>query len=279
MFRSDANPAFLPEEIGNLVVQPVERESVAAQAGTVVPTASSTFRVPVVAADPTASWTAEGAEIDVSSATLDEVVVTPPKVAGLTIISAELADDSDPAASQIVGDGLARDIARQVDAAFFGSSDDDEQPSGLEDLAGVNTVDAGGEWANIDPFTLAIFSAENVGATLTSWVASPDDAVQLAQLKEEEGSNKPLLQPDPTMPTRRMIGGVPMLVSPAVTPGVVWGIPADRALVVRRTDTTLDVDRSAYFSSHRVGIRATMRVGFAFPHPAAIQRVALDMNS
>ena len=32
----------------------------------------------------------------------------------------------------------------------------------------------------------------------------------------------------------------------------------------------LAVDESAYFSSDSVGVRATMRVGFAFPHEAAI---------
>jgi hypothetical protein len=44
--------------------------------------------------------------------------VTPPKVAGLTIISRELADDSKTAA-QVVGGGLARHIARRIDQAAF----------------------------------------------------------------------------------------------------------------------------------------------------------------
>jgi HK97 family phage major capsid protein len=62
---------------------------------------------------------AEGAEITPSDPTLQELVVTPPKVAGLTIVSREMADDSDPAAAQVVGDGLARDIARRIDQAAF----------------------------------------------------------------------------------------------------------------------------------------------------------------
>ncbi len=68
-----------------------------------------------MAADPTASWVAEGAGIVPCDPTLSELVVTPAKVAGLTIISRELADDSNPAAAQVVGQGLARDIARRVD--------------------------------------------------------------------------------------------------------------------------------------------------------------------
>ncbi|MEJ7742083.1 MAG: phage major capsid protein [Nocardioidaceae bacterium] len=66
-------------------------------------------------ADPTAAWVAEGDEIPISDPTLAELTVTPAKVAGLTIVSRELADDSDPAAAYVVGAGLARDIARRVD--------------------------------------------------------------------------------------------------------------------------------------------------------------------
>ncbi len=66
-------------------------------------------------ADPTASWVAEGAEITRSDPTLQELIVTPPKVAGLYIISRELADDSSSGAAQVVGDGLARDIARRIE--------------------------------------------------------------------------------------------------------------------------------------------------------------------
>lgn len=34
-------------------------------------------------------------------------------------VSRELADDSNPAAANVVGQGLARDIARRVDRAFY----------------------------------------------------------------------------------------------------------------------------------------------------------------
>jgi HK97 family phage major capsid protein len=50
-------------------------------------------------------------------------------------------------------------------------------------------------------------------------------------------------------------------------------IPASRVVVVLREDVTLAVDTSAYFSSDRIGIRATMPVGFAFAHPAAVVRL------
>ena len=76
------------------------------------PTAAS-VRLPAVTADPTAAWVAEGAEIPISDLTTAEVDVVTRKVAGLSVVTSELAEDSSPEATAEVGRGLARDIARK----------------------------------------------------------------------------------------------------------------------------------------------------------------------
>lgn len=270
--------AISPDQIEQLIVLPVQSASVAFQAATLVTTNATETRIPRVTADPTAAWTAEGAEIGASDPTIDDIVVTPKKLAGLNIVSNETLADTNPAADQIVGEGLTRDIARKVDAAFFGSNAaaPTVQPEGLEDLTGFTAITlTDTAWVNADPFAEALANAEGLGLTLNVFVANPADALALAQLKESTGSNKPLLGSDPTNPTRRSLQGVPLLVSPAVTVGTVWGLPALRSVLVRRNDVDLQVDKSAYFTSDRTAIRATMRVGFAFPHPEAIQKITL----
>lgn len=266
-----------PDAISALITLPVEKESIAAQVATVVPTTATRTHIPLVTADPSASWVEEGAEIGASDPTIDDIVVEPSKIAGLTVITNELAADTSPAAAGIVGSGLSRDIARKIDIAFFGSKGASAvQPDGLEDLTGVTDIAAGTAWANLDPFAEAIANGEGLGAPVTAFVANPADALILATLKESTGSNKPLLSPDPTSPTRRLLQGVALFVSPGVTAGTVWGIPRDRAFVVRRNDVDLQIDRSAYFTSDRTAIRATMRVAFAFAHVAAIQKINLS---
>ena len=131
-----------PEEVGQLVVQPVIAASVALTVSSVVTTDAHQYRLPVITADPTAGWFAEGVDITPSDATVDEVIVTPAKVAGLTIISRELAEDSTPDAAQVVGDGLARDLARKIDLAFFANTTANG-PDGLLSLT-PQTVDTGG---------------------------------------------------------------------------------------------------------------------------------------
>lgn len=277
--RSDFAKAWLPQAVGPLVVQPVQAMSVAMQTTTVLPVGEhEILRIPVVTADPQAQWVTEGSEITPDDITVDEAVVEPVKVAGLSIITRELAEDSTPAAAEQVGRGLARDIARQVDLAFFGEPGD-PAPDGLESLEDVQEVDAGEDWSDVDPFIEAVAKLEAVGAAASVFVANPKDALALAKLKESTGSNRPLLQPDPTQPTRRMIHGVPLWTSPYVAEGTVWGWDRNRVMTALRQDTRLDIDESAFFTSDRIAIRATMRVGFAFPHEAAIVAVRLEPSS
>lgn len=273
MSRTNSGELLTPAQVAELLVDPVAHLSVAAQVGRWVPIGTSAFRIPRVTADPSAAWVAEGEEIPASDAELDEITVTPSKVAGLTIITQELADDSSPEAAEEVGNGLARDIARRVDQAFFGNLAA-PAPKGLGGLTGFTALSVG-TGSPVDAFVAATFAAEGVNAELGAFVANPSDALALAQVKEGTGSAKNLLQPDPTQAGRRMLSGVPLLTSPYVAAGTVWGIPLDRAYVVVRQDAEIKADSSIYFTSDRVAVRGIMRVGFGFPHAAAVIKVSL----
>lgn len=270
LYTTDAGP-ITPEQIGALVVQPVMNSSVAARIGTVVNISSTTYRVPLVTADPSAAWVAEGSEITPSDATLDELEVTPSKLAGLSIISRELAEDSSPSAQQVVGDGLARDVARKLDAAFFDADGSvTNGPSGIESIAAnmkTATYAADGP-ADLDWAAEAISLSEQNGGSLTSFVTDPATALTLSQVKEGTGSNKTLL-PDRS----RNVLGVPLVVSADVTAGTIYGVDSRFVQIVVRDNTRLEVDRSAYFSSDRVGVKATMRIGFAFTNPSTLVKV------
>jgi HK97 family phage major capsid protein len=65
---------ILPPDYGQLVIQPAMDASVFAQVATVVFTVSHNYRIPLVLADPSAAWVAEGAEIAPSDPTLAELV-------------------------------------------------------------------------------------------------------------------------------------------------------------------------------------------------------------
>lgn len=278
-----AGPLLTAEQVESLLIKPVLAASVALNplcSRVLRPTASS-LRLPAVTADPTAAWVAEGAEIPISDLMTAEINVVTRKVAGLSVVTSELAEDSSPEATAEVGRGLARDIARKVDAAFFGDGtvNGGEQPDGLASLTigagAVQDIAAGAAPTDLDAFAEAQMFAANIGAQLTAFVTNPTTALVLANMKEATGSGKPLLQPDPTQPTRRMIFGVPLLTSPEATVGTIWGLPADRVVTAVRRDADVPADRSVFFTSDRVAVRATCRVGFGFPHTAALVRIWL----
>lgn len=265
-----------PDAISKLLILPVEAASVAMQASTIIATDATRTHIPLVTADPSAAWVAEGEEIGATDPSIDDYIATPAKIAGLSIITNELAADTSPAAAEIVGDGLARDIAKKIDLAYFGTKGSSLiQPAGLEDLAGYSLTVQETAWEDLDPFEEAISNAAELGLEIGTFAAHPDDALALAILKESTGSKRGLLTADATASTRKILAGVKLLASPGVRPGTIWGIPKVRSIIVRRNDVDLQTDKSAYFTSDRTAIRATMRLTFAFPQAPAIQRIML----
>ncbi|MBC3193838.1 phage major capsid protein [Pseudonocardia sp. C8] len=274
MTTGNGSAIFSPEQVSALFVEPVIARAVATDpaVATVVRLKGPTWRAPRITADPSAGWVAEGGEIPVSDAALDEVVVVPSKVAGLTVVSSELLEDSDDVAAGVLGDGLTRDTARQLDTAFVGDGTAPNTPTGL---AGVGYQEiVGGALVDLEAFARAAAAAENVGANITAWLCSSSMALRLAGLKDGDGSNRGLLQLDPAAPSRRIAEGRPIIVTPDVPADQVWGVDARRIFTILRTlDAEVTADASPYFSSDRVAVRSRLRGGFGFIHPESVVHI------
>jgi HK97 family phage major capsid protein len=275
---TSAGAILAPEAVGRLIIQPLIQQSVAGRALGVIQLADPAhdYRVPIVTADPSASWVAEGQEIPVSDADVEEIIVTPTKLAGLTVISSELARDSSPDAQQTVGNGLVRDLSRKLDEALFTSSTTNG-PNGLPSVSDVGTHAAASTTADIvDAIIAAQYDAESHNAVVRVWVANPATATRLSSLKRGTDSNEPLLSNrDVTTPGARQLFGAPLITSPYAADNDVWGLDSAYSLLVIRQDAEIVADTSPFFTSDRVAVRATLRAGFAFAHPASIQKVTL----
>lgn len=62
-------------------------------------------------------------------------------------------------------------------------------------------------------------------------------------------------------------------VSASVAANTLWALDSSRVWLVLREDTTVEADRSVYFTSDRVAVKATMRAAFGFVHPQAVVKV------
>ncbi len=108
------------------------------------------------------------------------------------MLSNELKDDSDPAVADLAGAALANQIARAIDAAYFGDTTT-KGPNGLQSIE-YTQVDTGASLTNLDPFVGGSYAALSAGSTLTNWIVRPAIAEALSKLKVASGSNQSLLQ-------------------------------------------------------------------------------------
>lgn len=287
LLSAAAGGIVLPEQIGPLIIQPLRQRSTALQVATEVQTLSPKFRLPVINLDAASTWLAEGADITATDPTIGEEVVSAMKLGALTRVSNELANDSSPAATSVVGDGLTRSIARQLDVAFFGTGGG-LAPPGLLSLSGIATVTApGSAWVNFDWALEAQSALEKVGSTVTAFCASFETVRLLSEVKSFTGtitSNQPLLNAgdgDVTATQPRNIFGVPLYSLPegTIADGIVWALDRDKVYAVIRQDIGLMVDPSFYFGSDSLAVRVIIRVGFGYPHHAAVCKISLAGGS
>ena len=265
---AESTRGILPAEYSQLIVDPVTEAALAFddRVARTVRTSGREFRVPILVEDAAAAWTAEGEEISPTEPVLDEITVVPSKIAGLTIVSRELAEDTSPAAAELVGASLARAITLQVDRGFLG---DLAAPAakGLDSLTDVSVVE--GALDSLDSLHEAKAAAAAEGGTASVILANPSDVLALALLKDESGSNRALVESTST------IAGLPVISSRHVAAGKLWVLDASQIMTVLREDVELATSTDSHFTSDRIAIRATMRIGFAFPRPAALVRVDL----
>jgi HK97 family phage major capsid protein len=268
MVRNDQADAWLPIELGKMLDLEIQAKSVAAKSSTIFPTNREKAAFPLWVSDPAVGFYDELDEITPADGDTAEVVVIPSKTAGLTLLSNELATDSDPQVALQVATGLARQIAEAWDTAFFGNTVA-KGPNGLRSLA-YTVVSAGSAVANLDAFVDARFAAEAHGAHVTAWLVHPDTAKLLTKLKTDSSiSNVSLLA---FVADGLAIAGVPVLTSTHVDANsIAWGVDQSQLRYVNRQTT--EVRKFDSVTNDGQWVRGVSRVGFGFLNPAGVVRI------
>lgn len=281
-FRDVSNFALMPDDHQAVYYKPLQDASVALQPEVSTPlyTDAKTVRIPTLEAEPEGTWTAEGSPIPTSTPTTSEVSVTPPKVAYLLPITRELLGDTGGEALFLAQTSMVRSLAKMVDRALFApTADGAEAPKGLRDLTDYQSVYVSDGFTDIDPFVTARALASSVGEQITAFVMNPMTALTLSTIKESAMSNRPLLQPDVTVPGRKLIDGVPIIESPYVEEGTVWGIPKRAVISVIRTPAELGFNEAAGWGNYTVHARLVQRLAWAFPHEEGIVKIIVGDES
>ncbi len=258
--------AFTPEDFGDLVDKAVKARSIAARSARVFSTSRDKVTFPVWVADPDVAFYGELDTIAETDGDTDEITVNIYKTAGISLLSNELRDDSDPAVADLLGRGLANKIGRAVDGAYLGNTTS-KGPNGLLSIS-YTSVNTGAGLTNLDPFIEARYAAEDNGSQLTSFIVSPTTAETISKLKVANDSNQNLVQ---FVEDGIRIAGLPVLVSDQVDAQTVfWGIPRDHVVLVMRKGTT--VERFPAVHQDGTYVRAVSRFGIGFLNEAGVVR-------
>ncbi|WP_045821993.1 phage major capsid protein [Williamsia herbipolensis] len=262
-----------PSEISDLIVAPTFEKATASQAATVMEFATPDLRVPIIE-DGSSAFVSEGSEIAISEPTFTEAVIVPKKVAQLVPVTNELLADAAGDIKTLIGESMTRSLARRIDAQFWAAT---TGPLGFKAIGSVaDVLTATSNLSNLDVWIEAIADLAAHGHTATAAVVSPDVFKALATLKTSAGSNVTLLQASPTEAAQLRVAGLPVILTDALPANTAYVTDASKVLIgVRTSDVQIDVDQSVFFSSDRAAIRATLRVGVAYPAPTAIVRITL----
>jgi HK97 family phage major capsid protein len=255
---------------------------------TIIETNSKTISLPHLTADAAAAWTGEAGTISETDPTGETRTVTPQKIAALTKVSREFADDSNPKVVDLLLQNLQRSIALGVDLAFYNGTGSSNQPTGLKNTSGITTQSMGANGAaptNLDFLLTAITSvyANNGDSSSTVIVMNAHVWGELLALKDSQ--NRYLLSSVQNGDApQHAIDGVPVYVTNQLpqteTQGTsnvassVYVYDAKQVIVVRRQDMRLETTNDAFFTTDQIGIRAISRVAFDVPNPLAVVRIA-----
>lgn len=256
-------------QIQQLLVQPLESESVFLASGPKVIDTNGPIRIPRIASGLTVGFVAEGAAIPESSVGLDEVSMLPSTLKSLKVISrvtSEVLRSSAQALDAILKQRLVTDTAKALDVALFTGTGTSNTIRGLLNQSGVatGTLDADEPDSLLDGIGVA--RANEVKPN--RWFLSPADYLSIRKVKDADG--RYILQPDLTQAGQEVLFGVPVTVTAQVPTGKAVLADMNMVAVARDMSPSVTVDSSRYFDTDEVALRVVARYDLALLQPKAV---------
>ena len=256
-------------QIQQLLVQPLESESVFLASGPKVIDTNGPIRIPRIASGLTVGFVAEGGTIPESSVGLDEVSMLPSTLKSLKVISrvtSEVLRSSAQALDAILKQRLVADTAKALDVALFTGTGTSNAIRGLLNQTGVatGTLDADEPDSLLDGIGVA--RANEVKPN--RWFLSPADYLSIRKVKDADG--RYILQPDLTQAGQEVLFGVPVTVTAQVPTGKAVLADMNMVAIARDMSPSVTVDSSRYFDTDEVALRVVARYDLALLQPKAV---------
>ena len=170
-------------------------------------------------------WVSEGSNITESNATFDKISLTPKTVGALSSWTRIQELQATPDLEQLVRNDLTNVLAQAIDSVCIQDTGSNNQPTGILNVTGINSVAGGSSGASITYDHLAdlitAVSQDNADAGTTGFLTNNQVLTKLLKTKDSDGNY--LLGPD------SMVDG-----SPATLWGRRWEITQQVLSILRK---------------------------------------------
>lgn len=262
---------LVPTEQATVWWDLLRRQSVFLAAGPrMIEVHTDRLEVPKIGASVTAAMVAENAQISPSDPTFEQVVLTPKKLAALTLVSNESLEDSNPSLREVVQADHIGTMSSLLDSQFLAGSGSGANMTGLRNMASITVTPTAtnGRAPTLADVADAIsrLEADNATAKLAVFMHSRTWNTY-RQLVDSQSRYQ--LNPDPTGDARRQLFGVPVFISNALSITETRGSSTDcswigvadmdRIAVGRRKQIQVDYSADYKFDYDQTAIRSLSR--------------------
>ncbi|WP_172651416.1 phage major capsid protein [Rhodococcus opacus] len=262
---------LVPTPLASNVIDLVRNQAAVIQAGAqTIPMTSQTLKVPRLTGEGTPAWRNENAAISAQDLTFDAVTFTARSLARMVIMSRELFEDSDPAASGIISKSFAAQIAVELDRVALRGSGTPPEPRGILNTSGITTTTHGANGAAVT-YDFLLDAAGTVlaaGYMPNAHVVAPRSLVSLSKAKDTAGNY--LAAPAgllPIIPTRQV--PVNNTVGTSTDTSEVYTGQWNMLAIGIRTGFEIRFLQERYADNNQVAFLATMRADVQLLQPAA----------
>lgn len=222
---------------------------------------SGDIEIPRMTAGAAPGFVAEDADFGESTATFDEITMSPTYVGNIVSISWRMLLQSSPAVESLVRDDLTASMARAIDRAVINGSPASDEPQGLVGNSGIGVVAGTGDlaWDDVLAFREAI---EMANAAPTGWLANPRLRRKLRGTEKFAATSG-----EPIMTSPSQLDGLPFVASTLVPDNLGAGTNEVALLIGDFSDllvgTWSDIEilanpyRDADYKKGRISLRAT----------------------
>lgn len=280
---SSGNP-YLPVEYSSQWWDRLRSRSVVLSAGPqIITTDMTSVSIPKVTASVTVSALAENTGITPSDPTFGSLVLTPKKLAALTLVANEALDDSAPDLRQVISEDLIRQTATALDLQFLLGSGSGANMTGLKLISGTTAgpnLGTNGGTPSLDNMATMVESLETANATMdtAAWFMAPRTWSTIRRLKDSQ--NRYQLEPAPTLDATRSLFGAPVYVTSNLPVTETKGTSTDcstilladmsQVVVAQRKAVEVQYSMDYAFNADQTAIRVLCRFDIGAPNATAV---------